>query len=183
MRVFRPFFVFQIPKIESWLAEQAKRGSKLVSYKHGSFTFMTCTPEERRYLIWPPPFYIARRDKALEKLDKFSDIKDNYSLNKSSLNKAYKQGDTTIRIVEIDVKKIDTEFEELCESRARYFTKEAKRSLFAELLALLVWAALIIPALPKIPSNRIFIFIIPLFFIIPSVISSVLTLKNFKLKR
>ena len=122
-RIFRPFTIFQLPKIEKWLKEQAKSGLKLIAYNRGVFTFSECEPKEREYYICSEFPY--------EKYDTFYNeffkIERLYSLRKSTLNRANKVRIPSTTILEIDVRKIDADYEKSRALRTQHYTKQFKK--------------------------------------------------------
>ena len=122
-RIFRPFTILQLPKIEKWLKEQAKSGLKLVAYNRGVFTFSECEPKEREYYICSEFPY----EKYNTFYSEFFEIERLYSLRKSTLNRANKVRIPSTTILEIDVRKIDADYEKSRALRTQHYIRQFKK--------------------------------------------------------
>ena len=124
-RIFRPFTILQLPRIEKWLKEQAKSGLKLIAYNRGVFTFLECEPKEREYYICSDFPY----EKYNTFYSEFFEIERLYSLRKSTLNRANKIRVPSTTILEIDVKKIDADYEKSRALRTHHYIKQFKKCI------------------------------------------------------
>lgn len=129
-RVFKPFSVISIHKIEQWLSSQAEKGWRLVSYKNGFFEFRESKPAKREYFVYI--YYALDNKKGCEFQADFLFIKKKYALRKSEINK---QNDT---VIEIDVRRIDEDYKRFRLLRTKYYIKtcsfDAKIFLFSAIL-------------------------------------------------
>ena len=113
-RIFRPFVIMQIPKIEKWLKSQAEKGLKLTAYKLGCFTFESCNAKKREYFV----FVDFLADKKSVFFTELFLLKKAYGKRNSLLNK---NNDT---VIEIDSQKIDKNYKYSLLARTNYYIKQ-----------------------------------------------------------
>ena len=130
VKIFRPFFFLQIPRIESWLSQQASKGLRVVSYKRGTFTFAKCKEKERVYYVYNSPL----TDKNDPFLKQFFMLKGLYGKRKSEINK------TLSPIIEIDLQKIDKDYKFFALARNRYYQKHHTKMLLAKTVFFLAFS-------------------------------------------
>ena len=120
--------IVNIPKIEKWLEEQAQNGLSLVDYKNRTFIFEETKTKQSIYYVYISPL----GDKKDFYLREFNSLKRLYGKRKSKLNKKKSK---LIKIVEIDLSKIDDDYKWFAISRNAYYLKYNSKFLIIYLCA------------------------------------------------
>lgn len=108
--VIHPYTAAMLPKTEQWLCNMAANGWIVTEIKHWKFTFIKGNGKPRRYFLYNP----IAKGRGID-FDCWLAAQ-KYANNKSKLKKSY-------RAFEVDLAKIDKDFEIYYSLRKKYYKK------------------------------------------------------------